>query len=162
MKRVKQISIDILVDEDKDGCVLAEQIARDLENEGNIVLGASFQDDLTELYKRDYPNDYPELLYDFECNLSDEYRNYDCCDEWGAATLWLNDKQGVEYNFCIDGDCNSCAIYKMYYDEETDTEGTDYSTFEHYEIDFSNVNWKAELEKAMYEVAKKFFESEVE
>ena len=158
MKKVKQISVDILVDEDKDGCVLAEQIARDLENEGNIVLGSSFQDDLTELYKRDYPNDYPELLYDFECNLSDEYRNYDCCDEWGAATLWLNDKQGVEYNFCIDGDCNSCAIYKMYYDEETDTEGTDCSTFEHYEIDFSNVNWKEELEKAMYEVAKKFFE----
>lgn len=62
MKRVKQISIDILVDDDKDGCVLAEQIAIDLENEGNIVLGSSFQDDLTELYKRDYPNDYPELF----------------------------------------------------------------------------------------------------
>lgn len=100
--------------------------------------------------------------YDFWCNLSGDYKDLTCCDEWGAATLWLNDKQGVEYNFCIDGDCNSCAIYKMYYDEETDTEGTDYSTFEHYEIDFSNVNWKAELEKAMYEVAKKFFESEVE
>lgn len=55
MKRVKQISVDILVDEDKDGCVLAEQIAKDLETAGNIVLGASFQDDLTELYKRDYP-----------------------------------------------------------------------------------------------------------
>ena len=62
MKRVKQICIDILVDEEKDGCVLAEQIARDLEAEGNIVLGSSFQDDLTELYKRDYPNDYPELF----------------------------------------------------------------------------------------------------
>ena len=58
MKRVKQISVDILVDEEKDGCVLAEQIARDLEAKGNIVLGASFQDDLTELYR----NDYPELL----------------------------------------------------------------------------------------------------
>ena len=55
MKKVKQISVDILVDEDKDGCVLAEQIAKNLEAEGNIVLGASFQDDLTELYKRDYP-----------------------------------------------------------------------------------------------------------
>lgn len=62
MKRVKQISIDILVDDDKDGCVLAEQIAKDLEAEGNVVLGSSFQDDLTELYKRDYPNDYPELF----------------------------------------------------------------------------------------------------
>ena len=55
MKKVKQISVDILVDEHTDGCVLAEQIARDLESEGNIVLGSSFQDDLTELYKRDYP-----------------------------------------------------------------------------------------------------------
>ena len=96
--------------------------------------------------------------YDFWLNLSEDYKDLTCCDEWGSATLWLNDKQGVEYNFCIDGECNSCAIYKMYYDEETDTEGTDYSTFEHYEIDFSNVNWKEELEKAMYEVAKKFFE----
>lgn len=55
MKRVKQISIDILVDENTDGCELAEQIAKDLEAEGNIVLGSVFQDDLTELYKRDYP-----------------------------------------------------------------------------------------------------------
>ena len=59
--------------------------------------------------------------YEFECNLSEEYKDNTCCDEWGSATLWLNDKQGVEYNFCIDGECNSCAIYKMYYDEETDT-----------------------------------------
>lgn len=96
--------------------------------------------------------------YDFECLLSKEYKNYTNCDEWGSATLWLNDKQGVEYNYCIDNGQNSCAIYKMYHDDETDTEGTDYSTFEHYEIDFDNAKWKEELEKAMYEVAKKFFE----
>ena len=95
--------------------------------------------------------------YDFECNLSEGYKDLACCDEWGSATLWLNDKQGVEYNFCIDGNCNLCAIYKMYYDEETDTEGTDSSTFEHYEIDFDNANWRKELEKAMHEAAKKFF-----
>ena len=45
----------------------------------------------------------------------------------------------------------------MYYDEETDTEETDTSIFEHYEIDFDNANWRKELEKAMYEAAKKFF-----
>ena len=55
MKRVKQISVDIMVDGNIDGCELAERIAKDLEAEGNIVLGSSFQDDLTELYKRDYP-----------------------------------------------------------------------------------------------------------
>lgn len=99
-----------------------------------------------------------ETYYDFDCLLSEEYKKYTDYDEWGVATLWLNDKQGVEYNFCMDGGHNSCAIYKMYYDEETGTESTDYSVFEHYEIDFGNVNWKMELEKAMYEVAKKFFE----
>ena len=86
--------------------------------------------------------------------------NYDCCDEWGVATLWLNNKQGVEYNFCIDSGCNSCAIYKM--ETKSNWTNTDYSTFEHYEIDFDNANWIEELEKAMYEVAKKFFESEVD
>ena len=62
MKKVKQISIDILVNEDKDGCVLAEQIAKDLENIGNIVLGSVFQADMTKLYERDYP----ELLEEKE------------------------------------------------------------------------------------------------
>ena len=96
--------------------------------------------------------------YKFECNMSNEYKEYTSFDEWGSATLWLNDKQGVEYNFCIDSGCNSCAIYKMECNEETEMWETDYSTFEHYEIDFDNVNWEAELEKAMYEVAKRFFE----
>lgn len=53
-KRVKQISVDILVDEHADGCVLAETVARDLEESGNVVLGASFIDDLTETYEKDY------------------------------------------------------------------------------------------------------------
>lgn len=97
------------------------------------------------------------MVYKFECNLSKKYRKYDCCDEWGVATLWLNDKQGVEYNFCIDGGCNSSAIYKMYADENDEWE-TDYDTFEHYEIDFNDTKWKKMLENAMYEVAKKFFE----
>ena len=98
--------------------------------------------------------------YDFWCNLSEDYKDLTCCDEWETATLWLNDKQGVEYNFCIDGDCNLCAIYKMYCDENEMWE-TDCSIFEHYEIDFNKANWEEKLEKTMYEVAKKFFESEV-
>lgn len=108
--------------------------------------------------------------YEFDCALSkeyiEEYKNYLYCDEWGCATLWLNDNQGVEYNFCIDNgtniSINSSAIYKMELNNETDYIETDYSTSEHYEIDFDNANWKEELEKAMYEVAKKFFESEVD
>ena len=34
---------------------LAEQIAKDLENEGHIVLGSAFQEDMTEEYKLYYP-----------------------------------------------------------------------------------------------------------
>ena len=55
MKRVKQISVDIMVDGNIDGCELAEQIAKDLENEGHIVLGSAFQEDMTEEYKLYYP-----------------------------------------------------------------------------------------------------------
>ena len=55
MKRVKQISVDIMVDGNIDGCELAEQIAKDLANEGHIVLGSAFQEDMTEEYKLYYP-----------------------------------------------------------------------------------------------------------
>ena len=53
-KRVKQISVDILVDKHADGCVLAETVARDLEEAGNVVLGSCFIADLTETYEKDY------------------------------------------------------------------------------------------------------------
>ena len=55
MKRVKQISVDIMVDGKVYGCELAEQIAKDLENEGQMVLGSAFQEDMTEEYKLYYP-----------------------------------------------------------------------------------------------------------
>lgn len=97
------------------------------------------------------------MNYEFECNISNEYQTYTDIDEWGSATLWLNEKQGVEYNFCIDNGHNSSAIYKMECPEETDEWDTDFSIFEHYEINFDNKNWKEELEKTMYEVAKNFF-----
>lgn len=54
MKKVKQISIDILVDEFSDGCALAEIVARDLESQGNTVLGSAFQADITQEYKLDH------------------------------------------------------------------------------------------------------------
>ena len=88
-----------------------------------------------------------EELYEFECNMSDEYKDKET-DEWGCAFVWLNDI-GVEYNFCIDSGNNCCAIYKMEINEETDYMETDYDTFIHYEIDFDNENWEQELENAM-------------
>jgi hypothetical protein len=55
MKRVKQISLDVLVDPEVDGNDLSEEIAKALEGLGFIVLGSDFQDDLTDAYKKYLP-----------------------------------------------------------------------------------------------------------
>lgn len=54
MKRVKQISLDIIVG-DVDGEILAQEVADELEMRGFTVLGAGFQCDLTDEYKEHYP-----------------------------------------------------------------------------------------------------------
>ena len=51
MKRVVQISIDIMVDDTVNGDSLAEEIAVVLENRQFDVLGACFSADLTEEYR---------------------------------------------------------------------------------------------------------------
>lgn len=52
MKRVKQISLDIVVNENVDGCDFAEEVADFLEANGYMVIGASFQDDMTDIYAK--------------------------------------------------------------------------------------------------------------
>lgn len=94
--------------------------------------------------------------YEFECNMSDEYKNRVHCDEWGCASIFYGDV-GVEYNFCIDGEINCCAIYKMETNEESDYMETDYNTYIHYEIDFDNENWEQELENAMCKALIEFY-----
>ena len=49
--RVKQISIDVAVFDGTDGCKLAEDIERLLKADGYMVMGACFQEDMTEAYK---------------------------------------------------------------------------------------------------------------
>ena len=122
--------------------------------------------------------------YSFQCYLHNikkvkkDIKETDVYDEWGVAELFINDKQGVEYNLCIDQSCtanwikemygewkikdmiergieidekptNSSAIYLVERDEENECFETDYSCCKHYEIDFNNKNWKKELENAM-------------
>jgi len=58
MKRVKQISLDILVGPECDGEELAQTVNDELERRGFAVLGAGFQYDMTEVYE----SLYPELL----------------------------------------------------------------------------------------------------
>ena len=95
-------------------------------------------------------------LYDFECNMSEEYKIYTEHDEWGCAFVWLKD-YGAEYNFCKDDGENYCAIYKAEINHDTDYLETDTDTYIHYEINFDNENWMKELENAMCEALIKFF-----
>lgn len=91
--------------------------------------------------------------YCFECNITEEYGTYNSHDEWGCAIVSFGNI-GAEYNFCIDGGKNLSAIYKTELNPATDCIETDTSTFIHYEIDFSNPEWKSELETAMYSFVK--------
>ena len=55
MKRVKQVSFDILVDSNVDGTELAKRIERELKSRGFKVLGSGFQYDFTDEYKEYFP-----------------------------------------------------------------------------------------------------------
>lgn len=98
--------------------------------------------------------------YEFECNMSDEYKDYDICDEWGCAFVWLGNI-GAEYNFCIDINrenkeiYTACAIYKIEFDNNYMK--TNYDIFVHYDIDFNKSNWKEELENAMCKALIEFY-----
>ena len=52
--RVKQISLDIIVGDNCDGDRLAEFVANELVRRGFSVVGAGFQEDMTECYKENY------------------------------------------------------------------------------------------------------------
>lgn len=105
-------------------------------------------DEITENYQMTFNE-----AYSFECNMSEEYGTYNSHDEWGCAIVSFGNI-GAEYNFCIDGGKNLSAIYKTELNPATDCIETDTSTFIHYEIDFSNPEWKSELETAMYSFVK--------
>lgn len=95
--------------------------------------------------------------YEFECSMSEEYKDYKIHDEWGCAFLWLGEFIGVEYNFCIDNDYTACAIYKIKFNKDEHYMTTDYDTFVHYDIDFNSENWKNELENAMCNALVQFY-----
>ena len=59
-KRVLQISLDIVVGCKCDGYELCDDVMDELNKRGFKVVGADFQDDMTETYEEQYP----ELLED--------------------------------------------------------------------------------------------------
>ena len=96
---------------------------------------------------------------EYEINIDASYASENT-DEWGAAFVWVNGDHGVEYNFCIDTGTNCSAIYKL--DISGEYAETDYSTFLHYEIDFSNEDWMLDLIREMVRVAKQFWKEDFE
>jgi len=54
-KRVVQINLDIVVGYKCDGIELAEDVAEELNRRGFTVIGAGFQEDMTEFYEEQYP-----------------------------------------------------------------------------------------------------------
>ena len=53
-KRVVQISLDIVVGGTCDGIELAEDVEEELNRRGFTVIGAGFQEDMTEFYEEHY------------------------------------------------------------------------------------------------------------
>lgn len=98
--------------------------------------------------------------YEFECNVTEEYKECGDYDEWGSAFVYFG-KYCVEYNFCIDNSTkeaiNCSAIYKVNIDDDMDNNCIDTNTYVHYEIDFEKPDWQEELENAMCKALIEFY-----
>ena len=94
--------------------------------------------------------DGKEKFY-YEINIDERYGE-GIVDAWGAAYVWNKDGNGAEYNIYYDGKNEYSAIYKMCEDS------TDSTTYQHYEIDFSDADWKERLIKQMIACAKEWFD----
>ena len=104
------------------------------------------------------------MEWEYEINMDESYVDIEDIDEWGCAQVWDDEnKIGAEYNYCIDNSTNEmincCAIYWMYEDDEENwhTDGSDY---QHYEIDFSDKDWKEKLIAAMKQFVIEHLEEE--
>lgn len=92
------------------------------------------------------------MNYDYEINIDADKVDTEYFDDWGAAYLWLADDKGVEYNLAYDDRECCSAIYPFENDE------LDCTRFVHYEIDFTDEDWKRKLADAMAKAANELFE----
>ena len=60
--RILQISLDIAVGNGCDGYYLAEDVANELNRRGFLVIGQSFAEDMTQIYKEAYKENYHKLF----------------------------------------------------------------------------------------------------
>ena len=109
--------------------------------------------------KRYIANSSVDSRFDYENTLSDRpYMPGEGYDTWGEIQC-VDDTSGigVEYNLCIDdtydGAPENCsAFYVMYYNPSEDYWETDYSDFEHYEIDFDSPSWRSDVKAFAYDM----------
>lgn len=106
-------------------------------------------------------NSSMNVNFEFECNISEEYKDENYVNDWGCAYAWYGENIGVEYNFCIDNEENCSAIYKLKFNDKTGHMETVTDKFEHYEINFDDVEWEKKLAQAMYEALEKFINEEI-
>ena len=96
---------------------------------------------------------YLWLKHDFESSIDDIPVSGIDTDIWGVATVWCDDNRinniGAEYNYCVEeynGEkINSSAIYRMDANDDFSIVETDYSDYEHYEINLDDPDWKWKL-----------------
>ena len=117
MKRVKQISFDILVDDTIDGMNLADEVADFLEVNGYRILGAGFQEDMTETYEECYP--------DLIANYFEAVEVCPHCDSENIYPMWDTEVSGFvavcktcgkeiflcdecRHTACEDGEVHNC------------------------------------------------------
>jgi len=90
-----------------------------------------------------------------EINMDETYRCKTDIDEWGCASVWLDEDEtmGAEYNYCIDRGESYCAIYGFTQFPNDDTYYTDYDCYYSYDIEWDKKDWKKRLANKMMECA---------
>ena len=93
----------------------------------------------------------PQVLRYLKRTINDLITTWSEFDEWDYIHCEVPGCNiALTYNLYLDftdGDLeNSSAFYVMYYDPHTRDYEVDYSDFYHYEIDFDDPNWRANVE----------------
>ena len=125
MKRVKQISLDILVDDDVDGMNLADEVADILQENQFVILGSGFQEDMTETYIDCYPNLISHIMKQLDDNYFEAVEVCPHCDSENVYPMWDTEVSGFvavckhcgkeillcdecQHTVCQDGEVHNC------------------------------------------------------
>ena len=89
-------------------------------------------------------------------------KNHEDYDTWGDVE-YGNDEQAVDYNICIDNSTEKTeylsAFYRLFKNKEGYWQHDSCQEWYHYEIDFSDNNWKEKLKNVAIEAYKTLWEA---